>query len=73
MRFRVLASDYDGTLVHHGRVDAATVAALQRRRASGRQLVLVTGRYLYKLPMIVPEVHLVHASSPRMGPCSTGR
>jgi hydroxymethylpyrimidine pyrophosphatase-like HAD family hydrolase len=49
MRFLALAADYDGTLAHHGRVDDATMAALQRARASGRRLVLVTGRELPSL------------------------
>ncbi|PYQ43066.1 MAG: haloacid dehalogenase [Acidobacteria bacterium] len=49
MRFLALAADYDGTLAHHGRVDEATLAALQRVRASGRRLLLVTGRELPSL------------------------
>jgi HAD superfamily hydrolase (TIGR01484 family) len=44
MRFLVLATDYDGTLAHHGAVDDATREALQKVRASGRKVVLVTGR-----------------------------
>jgi hydroxymethylpyrimidine pyrophosphatase-like HAD family hydrolase len=46
MRYLALAADYDGTLAHHGQVDAPTLAALQRVRASGRALLLVTGRQL---------------------------
>jgi hydroxymethylpyrimidine pyrophosphatase-like HAD family hydrolase len=46
MRYHALACDYDGTLAHHGGVDDATFAALQRVRDSGRRLVLVTGRRL---------------------------
>ena len=41
-----LATDYDGTIARDGRVDDATLAALRRLRASGRLLVLVTGREL---------------------------
>ena len=37
-----LATDYDGTLAHHGRVDAQSVAALERLKASGRKLLMVT-------------------------------
>ena len=48
-RFQALAVDYDGTLAHHGSVDEATVSALQRVRASGRRLLLVTGRELPSL------------------------
>jgi hydroxymethylpyrimidine pyrophosphatase-like HAD family hydrolase len=44
MRYRVLVCDYDGTIAHDGRVAAATVVALERVTASGRRLVLVTGR-----------------------------
>src|SRR5262249_43299624 len=46
MRFRALATDYDGTLAHDGHVDAPTVDALRRLRDSGRLLILVTGREL---------------------------
>ncbi|HTF42501.1 MAG TPA: HAD family hydrolase [Terriglobales bacterium] len=49
MRFRVLASDYDGTLACEGKVAAGTIAALKRMRASGRKLILVTGRELPEL------------------------
>ncbi len=49
MRYRVLATDYDGTLAHHGKVDAPTLAALERVRASGRKVVLVSGRELEDL------------------------
>jgi hydroxymethylpyrimidine pyrophosphatase-like HAD family hydrolase len=44
MRYEVLACDYDGTLAHEGVVADATLAALQRLLATGRRLVLVTGR-----------------------------
>ena len=46
MRYLALATDYDGTLAHDGRVNEATLAALSRLRQSGRRLVLVTGRVL---------------------------
>ncbi|EKS70995.1 MULTISPECIES: HAD-IIB family hydrolase [Caballeronia] len=46
MRCMVLASDYDGTLAQHGRVDEATWRAVDRLRESGRHMVLVTGREL---------------------------
>jgi hypothetical protein len=46
MRYKVLAVDYDGTLATKGVVDAATLAALERLIASGRTLVMVTGREL---------------------------
>jgi hydroxymethylpyrimidine pyrophosphatase-like HAD family hydrolase len=56
MRYLVLACDYDGTLAHHGKVDADTAAALDRLLASGRRLVLVTGRQLDDLARIFPEL-----------------
>jgi hydroxymethylpyrimidine pyrophosphatase-like HAD family hydrolase len=46
MRYHALATDYDGTLAHNGRVDEATLNALRQLRESGRQLILVTGREL---------------------------
>ena len=58
MRFHALACDYDGTLAHDGRVDEATVAALERVRASGRRLLLVTGRRLEPLQAIFPRLDL---------------
>jgi hydroxymethylpyrimidine pyrophosphatase-like HAD family hydrolase len=49
MRYRALATDYDGTIAHDGRVDADTVAALRRVRDAGCVLVMVTGRELTDL------------------------
>jgi len=46
MRYLALAIDYDGTLARDSRVDDATLAALGRLRASGRRVILVTGRRL---------------------------
>lgn len=56
MRYRILACDYDGTLAHDGHVDAPTLAALERLLASGRQLILVTGRQLPDLMAIFPQI-----------------
>ena len=58
MRYHALACDYDGTLAHDGRVEAPTLAALQRLRATGRKLILVTGRELDELLAIFPETNL---------------
>jgi HAD superfamily hydrolase (TIGR01484 family) len=58
MRYYVLACDYDGTIAHHGRVDDATVAALERVRASRRKLILVTGRQLPDLMRVFPRTDL---------------
>jgi HAD superfamily hydrolase (TIGR01484 family) len=58
MRYFALACDYDGTLAQHGRVDEATVAALERLRASGRRLLLVTGRELEDLMRVFPHIQM---------------
>ncbi len=58
MRYVALACDYDGTLALDGRVDERTVEALERAAASGRKLVLVTGRELDDLLRVFPRVDL---------------
>jgi hydroxymethylpyrimidine pyrophosphatase-like HAD family hydrolase len=58
MRYHALATDYDGTLAHHGRVDAATIAALEAVRRTGRKLLLVTGRVLEDLETVFPRLDL---------------
>ena len=58
MRFHALATDYDGTIAHHGKVDEATLAALERAQKSGRRLVLVTGRELPDLLTVFPRIDL---------------
>lgn len=49
MRYIALACDYDGTLARDGHVEPATIAALEAVRASGRRLLLVSGRELEDL------------------------
>ena len=49
MRFRALATDYDGTIAYDGCVDDDTLAALTRARREGLRLILVTGRELQDL------------------------
>ena len=56
MFFVALAVDYDGTVARDGRVDAATVAALEEVKKSGRKLILVTGRDLDDLLRVFPEI-----------------
>jgi hypothetical protein len=56
MNVRALAIDYDGTIAENGRTPAPTAAALARVRASGRKLVLVTGRILVELREVCPNV-----------------
>ena len=58
MRYLALATDYDGTLATDGAVDRETVAALQRLAATGRKLILVTGRQLGDLLRVFPDATL---------------
>ena len=58
MRYFALACDYDGTIAGDGRVSETTIAALERLRASGRKLILVTGRELDELLGIFPRIDL---------------
>ena len=55
MHYYALACDYDGTLATNGRVPPDVLDALDRLRASGRRLVLVTGRVLSDLQDTFPE------------------
>jgi hydroxymethylpyrimidine pyrophosphatase-like HAD family hydrolase len=56
MKYRLLATDYDGTIAHHGAVDAATVEALNKFKESGRKVILVTGRE-------IPDLHSVFSET----------
>src|SRR5215203_7163844 len=56
MRYLALAVDYDGTLATHGSVPDDAVAALQRLQASGRKVVLVTGRTLDDVWRVFPRL-----------------
>jgi hydroxymethylpyrimidine pyrophosphatase-like HAD family hydrolase len=58
MRFAALATDFDGTLARDGHVSIHTLAALERLRASGRRLLLVTGRELHDLQGAFSRVDL---------------
>ena len=58
MRYLALCTDYDGTLAHHGRVDKPTITALEELRASGRKLVLVTGREIPDLLKVFDRLDL---------------
>lgn len=60
MRYQVLATDYDGTLAHNGRVSESTLNALKRFLASGRRLIMVSGRELPELKSVFPELSLFH-------------
>ena len=56
MQYHVLAADYDGTLAEDGLVSEATVDALRRLKATGRRLVMVTGRRLEPLLELFPQL-----------------
>ena len=58
MRYLALATDYDGTLATSGIVDQETVEALRRLAATGRKLILVTGRQLGDLLHAFPSATL---------------
>jgi hydroxymethylpyrimidine pyrophosphatase-like HAD family hydrolase/energy-coupling factor transporter ATP-binding protein EcfA2 len=58
MRYFALATDYDGTLAHDGRIDRPTTEALERLKSSGRKLILVTGRELPDLQTVFPGLDL---------------
>jgi HAD superfamily hydrolase (TIGR01484 family) len=53
-----LATDFDGTLAHDGTVNALTIAAMQDFKATGRRLILVTGRELPDLKDTFPKLRL---------------
>lgn len=55
---RAIATDYDGTLAENDVVPASTVAALGRFAASGRRLILVTGRHLPDLQQVFSGLQL---------------
>jgi hydroxymethylpyrimidine pyrophosphatase-like HAD family hydrolase len=46
VNYRALATDFDGTIAHDGVVDDSTIESLERARAAGLCLLLVTGREL---------------------------
>src|SRR5947209_15079542 len=58
MYYLALACDYDGTLAKDGVVSSKTIDALQRVRASGRKLLLVTGRLLEDVQQVFPRLDL---------------
>jgi hydroxymethylpyrimidine pyrophosphatase-like HAD family hydrolase/energy-coupling factor transporter ATP-binding protein EcfA2 len=53
-----VATDYDGTIAKDGRVPQHTITAIKNLIASGRKLILVTGRMLPDLLWMFPEAVL---------------
>ena len=58
MQYLALATDYDGTLAQDGHVNPETLDAIRRLRASGRKVILVTGRELPELQSVFPDIAL---------------
>jgi len=58
VRYRALATDYDGTIATDGSLTPDTIAALGRLRESGRKAIMVTGRELTKLMRVCPRTDL---------------
>jgi hydroxymethylpyrimidine pyrophosphatase-like HAD family hydrolase len=58
MRYLALATDYDGTLATNGVVNDATVRSLEKLKASGRKLLMVTGRHLPDLQRVLQKLEL---------------
>jgi HAD superfamily hydrolase (TIGR01484 family) len=55
MRYRCLICDYDGTIAKDGHCAPSTIEAIGRVHASGRKLILATGRQLSELQEALPE------------------
>lgn len=58
MRYVVLAAGFDGTLARDGRCDERCIDVLRQLSATGRKLILVTGRELRRLLEVFPEARL---------------
>jgi hydroxymethylpyrimidine pyrophosphatase-like HAD family hydrolase len=56
VNIHVFATDYDGTIAEGNHISDTTARALARVRASGRKLLLVTGRMLPDLRAVCPDL-----------------
>lgn len=61
MIFQALACDYDGTLASEDRIEAETISGLERARATGLRLILVTGRTFFELIRVCERLDLFDA------------
>ena len=68
MPYLALATDYDGTLASRGTVEPDTMEALCRLAATGRKLILVTGRRVDDLVRVFPEVAIFDRVVAENGP-----
>lgn len=58
VRLIAIATDYDATLASDSHVVPETLRALQRAQATGRTLILITGRELDSLQSVFPSLNL---------------
>jgi hydroxymethylpyrimidine pyrophosphatase-like HAD family hydrolase len=58
MRYHALAADYDGTLASHDQISDDVAHGLERLRASGRRIILITGRRLDDLLAVCSCIRL---------------
>jgi len=56
VNIHVFATDYDGTIAEGNRINEVTARALARVRATGRKVLLVTGRMLPDLQSVCPDL-----------------
>lgn len=56
MRYMALACDYDGTITRDNKPDYNVLDKLRQLRASGRKVILVTGRTLQQLKEACPDL-----------------
>jgi hydroxymethylpyrimidine pyrophosphatase-like HAD family hydrolase len=58
MRYHAMITDYDGTLTSDEHLSQTTLSALKKVKASGRKLIMATGRKLEEIKAILPEYRL---------------
>lgn len=55
MKYKALATDYDGTIAHHGLMEPATVECFEQLKEAGCKVILVTGREIPDLLTVCHE------------------
>jgi hydroxymethylpyrimidine pyrophosphatase-like HAD family hydrolase len=58
MHFLALAADFDGTLSEASKVASSTLNAIRQLQATGRKMILVTGRSIDNLSQAVPRLEI---------------
>lgn len=56
-RVRAFATDFDGTIAHHGQVPEVALAGLEQLRKAGIKVLLVTGREIQDLSRVFPQLN----------------